>query len=161
MQDIPSRVVTSGVFWIAILFWNTYIVMSQWSCVKVLWPLMNLVEKPWSLNLFQQFINLTSSPNPGTFQKNLEFALIRVKIFDTPCRFRKKQKLPDCSKIWSRVELVHNYHPRDPEFVAVFDRWSFFRGSFMLWKLKIGPQTGDHCWHVVVTQRWSLAQVWL
>jgi len=30
------------------------------------------------------------------------------------------------------VKLVYNDHPRDPEFVAVVDRWSLFRGSFML-----------------------------
>ena len=30
------------------------------------------------------------------------------------------------------VEPVNNDHPRDPKKVAVVDRWSFFRDSFML-----------------------------
>ena len=28
--------------------------------------------------------------------------------------------------------LAYNDHPRDPKIVAVDDRWSLFRGSFML-----------------------------
>jgi len=30
------------------------------------------------------------------------------------------------------VKLVYNDHPRDPEFLAVVDRWSLFRGNFIL-----------------------------
>ncbi len=30
------------------------------------------------------------------------------------------------------VKPVYNNHPRDTEFVAVVERWSLFRGSFML-----------------------------
>jgi len=30
------------------------------------------------------------------------------------------------------VKLVYNDHPRDPEFLAVVDRWSLFRGNLML-----------------------------
>jgi hypothetical protein len=54
-------------------------------------------------------------------------------------------------------QTVCNDHPRIPKFVAVVDRWSFFRGRFMLcykdlnWDTKI----------VVAVGRWSLAQVWL
>ena len=46
----------------------------------------------------------------------------------------------------------HDYidHPRDPKFVAVVDRWSLYRGSFMLWKLKLGPQNS------VTVDKWSL-----
>jgi len=29
---------------------------------------------------------------------------------------------------------------RDPEFVAVVDRWLLFRGNFMSWNLKMGLQ---------------------
>ncbi len=32
----------------------------------------------------------------------------------------------------STVELVYNDHPRDPKIVTVVDRWSLFRGSFVL-----------------------------
>ncbi len=31
-----------------------------------------------------------------------------------------------------QVKPVYNDHPRDPNFVAVVDRWSLFRGRFML-----------------------------
>ena len=30
------------------------------------------------------------------------------------------------------VKPVYNDHPRDPEFVAVVERWSLFNGSFIL-----------------------------
>jgi hypothetical protein len=33
---------------------------------------------------------------------------------------------------------VTNNHPRDPRFVAVVDRWSLFRGSFILQKSENG-----------------------
>jgi len=48
------------------------------------------------------------------------------------------------------VKPVYNDHPRDPKFVAVVDRWSLFRGSFVLQKLKMRPQM------VVVVDKWSL-----
>jgi len=59
------------------------------------------------------------------------------------------------------VKLVYNDHPWDPKFVVIVDRWSLFRGKFMLWNLKMGLQNGGRCWQVVVIRRWSLAQVWL
>ncbi len=61
----------------------------------------------------------------------------------------------------STVKLVYNDHLWDPKFVAVVDRWSLFRGSFMLWKLKLGPQNCGCCRQVVIIWRWSLTQVWL
>jgi len=33
---------------------------------------------------------------------------------------------------WTTVKLVYNYHPWDPKFVAVVDRWSLLRGSLLL-----------------------------
>ena len=45
----------------------------------------------------------------------------------------------------STVKPVYNYHPRDPKFVAVVDRLLFFRGSFMLYKGKMGLQNGGRC----------------
>ncbi len=59
------------------------------------------------------------------------------------------------------VKPVYNDHPRDPKFVAVVDRWSLFRGRFMLWSLKLGLQNGGRCRQVVAIRRWSLTQVWL
>jgi len=59
------------------------------------------------------------------------------------------------------VKLVHNDRPRDPKFVAVVDRWSLFRGSLQLWKLKLGPQYSGRYRQVVVIRRWSLTQIWL
>ena len=59
------------------------------------------------------------------------------------------------------VKLVHSNHPRDPKLVTVVDKWSLFRGSFMLQKEKMGPKKGGRCWQVVVIRRWLLAQVWL
>ena len=54
------------------------------------------------------------------------------------------------SVIWITVKHVHNNHPRDSKFVAVVDRWSFFRGSFVgKWDPKI----------VVVVGRWSYSEV--
>ncbi len=35
-------------------------------------------------------------------------------------------------KFRATVKLVYNDHPWDPKFVAIVDRWSFFRGSFTL-----------------------------
>ena len=40
------------------------------------------------------------------------------------------------------VNPVYNEHLRDPEFLTAVDKWSLFRGSFMSWKAKMGPQ---HC----------------
>jgi hypothetical protein len=60
-----------------------------------------------------------------------------------------------------KVKPVYNDHPRDPKFLAVVVRWSLFRGSFMLWKLKLGPQNSGRCREVVVICRWSLYQVWM
>ncbi len=56
---------------------------------------------------------------------------------------------------------MYNDHPRDPKLVAVVDRWSLFRGSFILWKLKSGPRNSGRCRQAVVIRRWSLTQVWL
>ena len=53
----------------------------------------------------------------------------------------------------------YNVHPRDPKIVAVVDRWSLFRGRFMLLKLKMGPQNSGCCRQVAAIRRWSLAQV--
>jgi len=58
------------------------------------------------------------------------------------------------------VKLVYNDHPWDPKFVAVVDRWSLFRGSFMLWKLKLGPLCYEN-WNwdpkiEVAVDKWSL-----
>jgi len=60
--------------------------------------------------------------------------------------------------LYSRVKPVYKDHPK---FVVVVDRWSLFRGSFMLWKLKLGPQNSGRYRQVVIIQRWSLTQVWL
>jgi hypothetical protein len=40
------------------------------------------------------------------------------------------------------VKLLYNDHPRDSKSVAIVDMWSFFRGCFMLWRLKFGLQNG-------------------
>ena len=47
-----------------------------------------------------------------------------------------------------------------PETVAFVDRWSFFIGSLMLQKVKMGLQNGGgHCRQVVASRRWPSAQV--
>jgi hypothetical protein len=51
----------------------------------------------------------------STIEKNCTYIFYFV-IFSFPCT----------------VKLVYNDHPRDPKLVAVVDRWSLFRGSFML-----------------------------
>ena len=61
----------------------------------------------------------------------------------------------------AQVKSVYNDHPRDPKFVTVVGRWPLFRSSFMLYKVKMGPQNGGCCRQVVVIRRWPLAQVWL
>ncbi len=43
-----------------------------------------------------------------------------------------------------------NGHPRDPKFVAVVDRWSLFRGRFMLQRPDLGLHNGGQCIQVVV-----------
>ncbi len=48
------------------------------------------------------------------------------------------------------VKPLYNNHPWDPICVAVDARWSFFRGGFLLYKLKMGPQNGGPCRPVVV-----------
>jgi len=48
------------------------------------------------------------------------------------------------------VKPVYNDHPQDPKCVAVADRWSLFRGSFMSQKLTLRPKK------VVVVDKWSL-----
>ena len=59
------------------------------------------------------------------------------------------------------VKPVYKDHSRDPKIVAVDDRWSLFRGSFIIKKLEKGPQKSGRCWRMVTIRRWSLAQVWL
>jgi len=51
------------------------------------------------------------------------------------------------------VKPVYNDHPRDQKFLAVVDRWSLFRASRILWKLKLGPQNIGRCKQVVVIRR--------
>ena len=50
----------------------------------------------------------------------------------------------------STVKPVYNDNPQNPKFVAVVERWSLFRGSFMLYEVKMAPKM------VVVVGRWSL-----
>ncbi len=57
------------------------------------------------------------------------------------------------------LKPVYNDHLWDPKFVAIVDRWSLFRGTFMLQKLKLGLQNRGRCRQVVVIRRWSLTQV--
>ncbi len=73
----------------------------------------------------------------------------------------KKAKLFFNSLIVCDVNLNTVKPLLNPKFVAVFDRWSLFRGSFLLWELKLGPQNCGRCRQVVVIRRWSLTQVWL
>ncbi len=52
---------------------------------------------------------------------------------------KDKDKLPMLYQFKNNlntVKPVYNDHPREPKFVAVVDRWSFFRCSLILWKLK-------------------------
>jgi len=49
------------------------------------------------------------------------------------------------------VKLEYNYHTQDPKFVAVVYRWLFFICRFVLQKLKLGSQNGDHWRKVVVS----------
>jgi hypothetical protein len=53
----------------------------------------------------------------------------------------------------------NNDYLRDTKFVAVVDKWSLFRKSFMLNKLKMGPQNGGCSEHVVVIWSWLVTQV--
>jgi hypothetical protein len=60
------------------------------------------------------------------------------------------------------VKLVYNDHSRDTKFVAVVDRWSLFKISFMLLQgLKLGIQNSGRWRQVVAIRRWSLVQLWL
>ena len=60
---------------------------------------------------------------------------------------QKNDPFPKCNT----VKPVYNDHPRDPKVVTVVDRWSLFRGSFMLWKLKMVPQSGGRYSEVVIS----------
>ncbi len=51
-----------------------------------------------------------------------------------------------CSVSKNTVKQLYNDYPRDPKLVAVVDRWSFFKGIFMLRRL----QNGGRCRQVVV-----------
>jgi hypothetical protein len=44
--------------------------------------------------------------------------------------------------------------------MVIVDRWSLFRGGFVLFK-KMGLQVGGRCRQVVAVRRWSLAQVFM
>jgi hypothetical protein len=57
------------------------------------------------------------------------------------------------------VKLMYNDHTRSLKFVAVVDRKSLFRGSFMLQRLNVGLQNGSRCRHVVAIRRGLLVQV--
>ncbi len=73
------------------------------------------------------------------------------------CRPTGLRSTENCgkSKNLFTVKLVYN----DPKFVTVADRWSLFRGSFMLLKFELGPQNSGRSRQVVVIWRWSLTQV--
>ena len=45
---------------------------------------------------------------------------------------RKKGFLSSTWMVGHKVKLVFNHNPWDPKIVAVIDRWSLFRGTFML-----------------------------
>jgi len=62
---------------------------------------------------------------------------------------------------WNTVKPVYNDHSWDPKIVAVVDRWSLCRGSFMMWQVNLGPQNSGRCGQVGIIRRWSLTQVWL
>ena len=70
--------------------------------------------------------------------------------------------------IIKRLSLAEKIRKRRKKFYIIAlqktegtNRWSLVRGSFMLWKLKLGPQNCGRCRQVVVIRRWSLTQVWL
>jgi hypothetical protein len=52
------------------------------------------------------------------------------------------------------VKLVYNDQPWDPKVVAVVDRWSLFKGFFVLLKLKTGTHHISYYRQVVAIQRW-------
>ena len=59
------------------------------------------------------------------------------------------------------MSLQSNDHLRYPKFVALVERWSLFRSSFMSRKLEMGPQNDGRCRQVVVIWRWSLVLPYL
>jgi hypothetical protein len=93
-----------------------------------------------------------------SFSNNCRHVLVKQsqteKLFTSNSHWRMRM-------ISETVIPVYNDHPRDPKFVAVVDRWLLFRGSFMLYKMKTGPQNGGRYRQVVVIRRWSLTQFWL
>ena len=72
--------------------------------------------------------------------------MIRCKTYTGSrfnCTWALQHLVDDLKQFFlNTVKPEYNDHPRDPKFEAVVDRWSLFRGSFMLQKLKIRPQNG-------------------
>jgi len=94
--------------------------------------------------------------------KNKYFLLVKVFVAYWKALEYLITYLFNCwTKIKWTVKHVYNGHPWDLKFVAIVDRWSLLRDSFMLQKLKMGRQRSGRCRQVVIIHRWSLTQVWL
>ena len=68
---------------------------------------------------------------------------------------------PPCSPCKSfylnTVKPEYNGQPRETKIVAVVDRWSLLRGTFMLQTRKTGSRNNGRRRQVVATLRWLLA----
>jgi hypothetical protein len=62
----------------------------------------------------------------------------KIALIQAICLRNKVLKIFICcydssvSSLMKTVQPMYNDHPRDPKYVAVVDRWSLFRGIFML-----------------------------
>ncbi len=79
---------------------------------------------------------------PGGIRKLFNFWSLLLSCYHKCASFLKT--------ICVRAQIGDNGHLRDPKFVSVVDRWSLFRGRFMLQRLKLGLQNGGHCGQLVV-----------
>ncbi len=86
--------------------------------------------------------------------QNVQFKIpkpLNINFFSLSLSMFSDQKLKKTVLI---VKPVYNHKPGDPKIVAVFDRWSLFRGQL---KLYLG--NGGRYGQVVTIRSWSLTQV--
>ncbi len=59
-----------------------------------------------------------------------------------------------------KITVKHEYndHPPDTKIVAVVDRWSLFRGAFVLQMWKTGRQNSSGCRQMVVSSALTVSQ---
>ncbi len=90
-----------------------------------------------STPLLALFLSLMPWPSVNFKNKVLAAFTLTVCTFLCTTELQHALHIKILLNYSSTFKLVYNEHPLDLEFVAVVDRWSMFRGTSMLCRLKL------------------------